>query len=140
MRQNLEIYLAGGMTGLSLSEQCEWRDYIKKILEDINPHCFCINPIDYYSEFDIVPKYDSDREVMEYDLYRLENSDLVIVNFNSPKSLGTMAELGFAKARKIKVLGLNESAVSLHPWQRDICEKIFYDIDELISYVIGYYF
>ena len=99
------------------------------------------NPNDYYSFYDNAPRYSTMREVMEFDLNKVRNSDLIIVNFNDLKSLGTMAELAIAYEHRIPVLGLctEESYSMLHPWQKEMSNRIFGDIDELIEYVIEYY-
>ena len=134
------VYLAGGMTGLSFEESNEWRVYIKDKLGTHydNFGVECVNPQDYYNLFDDTA-YDSEREVMEFDLHKLRGSDLVIVNFNSVYSLGTMAEIAIAYELKIPIIGLNENNNELHPWQKEMCNKIFTDIDELIEYVDFYY-
>lgn len=51
---------------------------------------------------------------MEFDLNRVRNSDLIIVNFNDMYSLGIMAEIAIVYERKIPVIGLNETKQSLH--------------------------
>lgn len=77
---------------------------------------------------------------MEFDLYKVRNSNLIIVNFNSPASLGTMAELAIAYEKRIPVIGLCEGdAGTLHPWQTEMCTRIFTDMYELTAYVNDYY-
>ena len=81
------------------------------------------------------------REVMEFDFNKVRNSDLIIVNFNDLKSLDTMTELTIAYEHRIPVLGLctDENYSMLHPRQKEMSNRIFGDIDELINYVIEYY-
>ena len=64
---------------------------------------------------------------------------MIIVDFANPKSLGTMAEIAIAYEHRIPVIGLNESGIELHPWQIEMCNKIFSDKNKLVNYVIDYY-
>ena len=76
---------------------------------------------------------------MRLDLYKLRNSDIVIVNFNDKWSLGTQSEIAIAYDRGIPVIGLNESGQELHQWQEEFCERIFIDIDEMLDYIQDFY-
>lgn len=144
--ETLNIYLAGGMQRFgkdNFDESNYWRVHIKQelITLDCGRQTRICNPNDYYSFYDNSPRYSTMREVMEFDLNKVRNSDLIIVNFNDLKSLGTMAELAIAYEHRIPVLGLctEESYSMLHPWQKEMSNRIFGDIDELIEYVIEYY-
>lgn len=144
--ETLNIYLAGGMQKFgkdNFDESNYWRVHIEQELMklDCGKQTRVCNPNDYYSFYDNTPRYSTMREVMEFDLNKVRNSDLIIVNFNDLKSLGTMAELAIAYEHRIPVLGLctEESYPMLHPWQKEMCNRIFGDIDELIDYVIEYY-
>ena len=136
-----QIYLAGGMTNFNtIEEQNSWRVELKKELEQY--HCDykvkCVNPVDYYNTFDSTT-YDSDLEVMQFDLHKVKTSDLIIINFNDMRSLGTQSELAIAYDRSIPVIGLNESGQQLHPWQYCMTSKIFTHKDDLLDYVKKYY-
>ena len=142
----ISIYLAGGMQKFGkkdFNESNYWRVHIEQELMklDCGRQTRICNPNDYYSFYDNSPRYSTMREVMEFDLNKVRNSDLIIVNFNDLKSLGTMAELAIAYEHRIPVLGLctEESYSMLHPWQKEMSNRIFGDIDELIEYVIEYY-
>lgn len=144
--ETLNIYLAGGMQKFGkkdFNESNYWRVHIEQELMklDCGRQTRICNPNDYYSFYDNAPRYSTMREVMEFDLNKVRNSDLIIVNFNDLKSLGTMAELAIAYEHRIPVIGLcsEENYPMLHPWQKEMCNRIFGDIDELINYVIEYY-
>ena len=144
--KTLNIYLAGGMQKFGkkdFNESNYWRVHIEQELMklDCGRQTRICNPNDYYSFYDNSPRYSTMREVMEFDLNKVRNSDLIIVNFNDLKSLGTMAELAIAYEHRIPVIGLcsEENYPMLHPWQKEMCNRIFGDIDELINYVIEYY-
>ena len=106
----ISIYLAGGMTGLSMSEQNAWRNQVKDVLEGyyFSDRVKCINPVDYYNTFDN-SLHDSDIQIMQFDLHKVRTSNLIIMNFNNMHSLGSMAELAIAYDRGIPVIGLNET-------------------------------
>lgn len=135
-----KIYLAGGMSNLSMEEQNTWRNKVRDDLEEYECMYWvkCINPVDYYNTFDSTT-YDSDLEVMNFDLHKVKTSDLIILNFNNMKSLGTMAELAIAWDRGIPIVGLNESRQQLHPWQYCMCHKIFNNMDDMLDYIKNYY-
>lgn len=141
--QNYFIYLSGGMQSFgkeNFNESNKWRKYCKIALgnceSDYRVKVF--NPNDYFNFYD-EPNYESEREVMNFDTHNLRKADLVIVNFNDPKSMGTMAELAIAYDRHIPIIGLNESGVKLHPWSECMCERIFDDMDEMLDYVEDFY-
>ena len=119
-----------------MQEQNNWRINVKNELE--SRMVKCINPVDYYNSFDSTT-YDSDLEVMNFDLHKVKNSDLVILNFNNMYSVGTMAELAIAYDRGIPVIGLNESEQQLHPWQYCMCSKVFNNMETMIAYIEKYY-
>lgn len=135
-----KIYLAGGMSNLNFTDQNNWRTEVKKQLEkyDCDYKVKCINPVDYYNTFDQTT-YDSDLEVMKFDLHKIKHSDLVIMNFNDMKSIGSNVELGVAYENNIPIIGLNETGETLHPWHYCICNKVFDDMDDMLIYIKQYY-
>lgn len=144
MREYLKIYLAGGMSKFGKEDfksADQWRVYCKAALENsIKPiRVSVINPNDYFNFKEEPPRYSSEREVMEFDLNKIRNTDLLIINFNDKYSLGTMAELAIAYERKIPVIGLNETGQKLHPWQYEMTNRVFDDMDEMLEYVEDFY-
>lgn len=138
-----KIYLCGGMSNLSQAEQSKWRwDVIKGIEDGDERYGYkyeldFFNPIVYYNlEED---NHKSEREPFEFDLFNLRNSDIVIVNFNSPQSIGTAMELAVAKEYKKPIIGLNENGYELHPWLIECCTRTCDTMDELIEHVINFY-
>ena len=139
--ENIKIYLSGGMAGLSYEEQTSWRNRFQNAIvfnrEPLKKPLFH-NPPEYYCPAS--PKeYRSEREVMEFDLYQLRRSDLVIVNFNVPQSIGTAMELAIAKEHHIPVIGLNEKANQLHPWLTECCTRICDTFVELVDHTVNFY-
>lgn len=137
--ENFDVYTAGGMSNLSYEEQVMWRKHVKERLES----CECdykvkvCNPVDYYNFS--VKLHETESEVMEFDLHKVRTSNLIIVNFNAPQSLGTMAEIAIAYEYRIPVIGLNEKGLELHPWQVEMCARIFDDMGEMLDYVESFY-
>lgn len=139
--ETVKIYLSGGMGALSFEEQSKWR---KQVIDAIKFNYECekkpvfFNPVDYYNFTEV--RYRSEREVMEFDLNALRNSDLVIVNFNDPKSLGTCAELAIAKELHIPVIGINKNnEQELHPWLVEFTTRMCYSIKEAVEHTVEFY-
>lgn len=133
-----KIYLSGGMTGLDRDAYVKWRTRFKKavtITYDKHPSFF--DPTLFYQPD--ANLHISEREVMDYELDQLRKSDLVVVNFNSPQSIGTAMELAIARERKIPVIGLNETGNPLHPWLSECCIRVCASFRELVEYVVEYY-
>jgi len=122
-------------------EANEWRIDLKGEIEQISGgKVKCCNPNDHFNFLDDTT-YESQREIMEYDLYKVRNSNLLIVNFNDPSSIGTACEMAIAYDKKIPIIGLCESVKieKLHPWLKCFCNRIFTDREELILYVLKQY-
>ena len=130
-----KIYLSGGMASISKDESNLWRRYIE---DELKYEAEIFNPVWYYN-YENPYDFDNDKEVMDFDLYNLRSSDLVIVNFNVPESIGTAQELALAYEWHKPILGLNEKSLDIHPWLKVNCVKMFIDKDELIQYVKCYY-
>lgn len=149
MVQEMKIYMAGGMTGFSLEEQMKWRNQITKAIKfgeyDLIKNPVFFSPPDYYSPTSIssdmseIQRKQYEHEAMEFELNQLRKSDLVIVNFTNPKSIGTAMELMLAKEYRIPIVGLNKDGTELHPWLIECCTKIFENMRELVDYVVQFY-
>ena len=139
--ETCRIYLSGGMGSLNLEEQSKWRKQVINAILFGDYHWekkpIFFNPVDYYNFTDV--RYKSEREVVEFDLNALRHSDLVIVNFNDPKSLGTCAELAIAYEMRIPIIGINKDKVELHPWLVEFTTRMCDDIREAVSHVVDFY-
>ena len=143
MSNKLKIFLSGGMTGLTEEEASYWRTEFK--LENVregNDFIF-IDPTYLYE-----PSNNTDqayeKEAMEYDLYWVKRSDLIIVNFNSLSSIGTAQEIMLAYTLNKPIIGMIEEDKynQLHPWYKEECMKIFTykpeELEETINEIIKY--
>lgn len=139
--ETVRIYLSGGMGNLSFEEQSKWRQMVMGAIRfgDYNyeKKVVFFNPVDYYNFEEKNQK--TEREVVEFDLNALRNSNLVIVNFNDPTSLGTCAELAIAYEMKIPVIGINKDSNELHPWLECFCNRMCDSIAEAVEYVVDFY-
>lgn len=138
--ETIKIYLSGSMSGVSLEEQSKWRH---KVMDAIN-HQYehekktsFFNPVAYYNPKD--KQYKSEKEVMEFDLYNLRSSDLVIVNFNNIWSIGTAMELMLAKEMHIPVIGWNSSGEELHPWLSECTTRLCDNLRDTVEHVVNFY-
>lgn len=141
--KDYNIYLSGGMQKFgkdNFEEGNKWRKYCKNTLEtyECDYKVKVCNPNDLFN-FRDEPQYETEREVMNFDMYKLRLSDLVIVNFNDKWSLGTMSEIAIAYDRGIPVIALNEGGQDLHPWQQCMAERIFDNIDKMLDYIKDFY-
>lgn len=139
--ETVKIYLSGGMGNLSFEEQSKWRKQVINAISFGDYHWekkpIFFNPVDHYNFIDI--RYRTEREVMEFDLNALRHSDLVVVNFNDPKSIGTAMELMLAKELHIPVIGWNPSKETLHPWLAECTTRLCDDLRETVEHVVDFY-
>ncbi len=144
MSKIYNIYTCGGMGKFgkeNFNKGNTWRVYCKNTLENCESNYVIkvVNPNDFFNFIDEPPQYKSQLEVMNLDLNKLRQSDLVIVNFNDKWSLGTQSEIAIAYDRRIPVIGLDVENQTLHPWQICMCERIFNDINEMLDYIQNFY-
>ena len=134
------VYLSGGMGGLTYTEQLSWRNkFISGVLCKLGTDSGVgfFNPPLYYSPSKSLHK--SEREVMEYDLGVLRKSDVVVVNFNIPESIGTAMEVAVARELKIPIIGVNALNKQLHPWLSESCMRMCETFDEAEEYLVDYF-
>lgn len=136
-----KIYLAGAMGYFGkdrFNEGNDWRVHIKRELESADSiyKVICDNPNDYYNFLN--KEYDSELEIQKFDLDKVRQANLIIVNFNA-YSTGTSKELAVANEYGKHVIGLNENGLELHPWDVNDCIRIFDDMDELLDHVKKFY-
>ena len=137
--ERVKFYMAGGMGGLTIEQQMEWRNNIEDRINQAAPHSptYFFQPPYYYQ-----PDGDyhrSELEAMRFDLDRLRHSDIMIVNFNVPSSLGTMYEIAVAHENRIPIIGLNENSAKIHPWALVSCTRICESREELVNHIVNFY-
>lgn len=136
------IYLSGGMTKFgkeNFSEANAWRIQAEDILQRMCPSVKCFNPNNLFNFNDAIDATINEKQIMDIDLYYLSKSTHVLVNFNDPNSLGTMAELAIAYKYKIPIIGISCNPEKLHPWQRSMCSAIKSSVWDACTYLNEYY-
>lgn len=136
------IYLAGKMSNLSVEEMTLWRNEFKfkfkdrYLNEDISNPFNIVSPTDFYSFEE--KKHKTEREIMDYDLFIVKHSALVVVNLDYPNSLGTAIELYEAnKHCGIPVIGFGTTIN--HSWIEECLNVKFETMDEAIKYILEFY-
>jgi hypothetical protein len=136
------IYLAGKMSGLSVEEMCRWRNEFKLKFknhckqEGIHNPFNIVSPTDFYSFEE--KKHKTEKEVMDYDLWLIKNSTLIVVNLDYPNSLGTAIELYEGnKHCGIPVIGFGTT--ENHPWIEECVSVKFNTMNEVINYIFEFY-
>ena len=139
--ETIKIYLSGAMSLVSFEEQTKWRkqfsDEIKFGDYDYEKKVSFFDPTQYYNFEE--NRHKTEHEIMEFDLNALRRSDLIVVNFNNPNSIGTAMELMLAKELNIPIIGLNKDKQRLHRWLECCCTRICDDMRELVEYVVEFY-
>ena len=138
--ETIKIYLSGGMSALNLEEQSKWRQQIINAIKfnyDYEKNPVFFNPVNYYNFEEV--RHRSEREIMEFDLNALRNSNLVVVNFNDPKSIGTAMELMLAKERNIPVIGYGVNGQTIHPWLLECCTRVCDSLKETVEHIVDFY-
>ena len=110
-------------------ESNEWRlDIKRRVEENSNNKVKCCNPNDHFNFLDDYG-YKTQREIMNFELHKIRNSNALIVNFNDPKSIGSACEMAVASENRIPIIGLCENGEEniIHPWLKEFCERIFTD-------------
>lgn len=136
-----KIYLAGAMSCFG-KEQFEggneWRSLVKRELENVESRykVICDNPNDYYNF--LRKEYETELEVQDFDLEKVRNANLIIVNFNA-QSTGTSKELSVARENRVPIIGLNENKIELHPWDINDCRRIFFNMTDMLEHVKKFY-
>ena len=142
--RELKIYLAGKMGGLDFESMNQWRKRIKNILNFIAEYrdyrLNVVNPVDFYN-FESV-RYQSDREVKEYDLAHVLSSDIIIVNLEGlATSDGTKYELHDARKANIPVIAFGEYKLyeELHSWTKDNITRVEKNMEDVVEYIKDFY-
>lgn len=146
MKNNkLTIYLGGKMSGLSKDGYTRWRNELADALYDesilVGSNIQVINPATYF-DFDNMDRH-LEKEVMQFDLNMVRQSDIVITNVDDvSSSIGTAIELYEANRLNIPVIAYTYSGVvndSIHPWIQECLSTVQMCKQELIDYVRDFY-
>lgn len=141
----LKIYEAGKMTGLSFDEMNNWRQDLKTQLllagEVSGYKLQVINPVDYFNFEE--KRYQSEKEVMEYDLDHVITSNVIVVNLDGLNSSdGTKIELHDAMYHnRIPVIAFGDNKLyeNLHQWIKENITRVEETIEDVVRYIQEFY-
>lgn len=133
------------MKGLSFDEMNTWRQNLKTQLllaaEISGCKILVINPVDYFNFEE--KKYQSEAEVMEYDLSHVITSDVIVVNLDGlSTSDGTKIELHDAKYHnKIPVIAFGDRKLyeDIHPWIKENITRVEENMEDVVRYIQEFY-
>lgn len=139
--KELTIYLAGAMSNLKKSEYNGWRIKLSNELKRVsNAKLNIINPADYF-EFNDCKHLQ--KEIMQFDLNMVRQSDIVIVNtVGIDNSIGTAIEVYEAHKLNIPVIAFTENGIihtNMHPWINECISTREMDFYDVIRYVEDFY-
>lgn len=142
--KELTVYLIGKMSGLTFEEMNTWRKNVtydlrvKAGIADVKVNI--INPVSYFSFEE--KQYQSELEVMKFDLSKVKSSDIVIVNMDGLNtSIGSCIECYEAYKNEIPVLafGKDELFKNLHPWIQNCITRHDSSYIETNKYILDFY-
>lgn len=136
MNNRPTVYLAGKMSGILPEIANKWRLEAVELLKE---NFKIINPCDYYN-FEMDRSTYTDLEVKKFDLWAVENSDIILVNFDFPDSIGTAIELHMAYEIWDKpVIAYGGLHVEVHPWMKLSVTKWCNTLEDAIDHINKYY-
>lgn len=151
MSKEIKIYTCGRMKGTTYEEQMIWRKNIERLIysrfsnsDKVNTlRLSFVHPPNYYRYEEDYQK--SEREIMEWELNQVRNSDILIVNTDGiEESVGSHFEMGVAWAmnhfgnKPISVIGINENNTELHPWIKESFLRVEDSLGDAADYIVDY--
>lgn len=146
-----KIYLCGAMQVYeNRSEEAKiWRDKVKEYFSEYCLDFECISPTDFYEYGSDYRK--SEREVMRFDLRKVKESDIVLVNLKDIRqSIGSCDEIFYAYILGKPIIGFLEDNITedsiikyVHEWKYEQIDRIETSKDALeraCDYIKNYYF
>ena len=129
------------MTGLTREEMTGWRDKIKECAKFYDMKVY--SPTDFFmGDYRF---YNEDKESFVYDTNLVRKSDVLIVNMNAPKSIGTAQEvmLAYEYNKPIIMIASRYKWGEVNPWFKHEATTVFFyedydDEDDLWDDVIDY--
>lgn len=145
---NKIIYLAGAMSCYYNTDKHnypkQWRENVKELVKEFYDGITVISPTDYYEIGENYHK--SESEIMRFDLRKIRESDVVLVNLKDlHTSLGTSDEIFYAFISGKPVIGFIEDETKykdIHTWKIEQIDRIETGKDAIknsLSYIYKYY-
>lgn len=144
------IYLIGAMKvyGSKSEEAKEWRNKVKEYFSEYSLNFECVCPTDYYEYGCNYHK--SDREVMRFDLRKVRESDIMLVNLKDIRqSIGSCDEIFYAYMLGKPIVGFVEENIKgdelvdyVHEWKYEQIDRIETGenaLEKACEYIKNYY-
>lgn len=126
------IYLIGAMQtyGNKSEEAKTWRNKVKEYFSKYCLDFECVSPTDYYEYGGDYRK--SEREVMRFDLRKVRESDIMLVNLRDiRRSIGSSDEIFYAYMLGKSIIGFIEEDLTddklvdyVHEWKYEQIDRI----------------
>lgn len=133
------IYLCGAMGCYDNPDDYKrWRtEFFEREFKNVyDGHASVFDPTEFYSYENKLHK--SESEIMEYELYHIRKSDLIVVNLDRIcESVGSIMEIATAKCSSIPIVAFG-NADGVHPWILECIMRLEDDMDSLIQYIDKY--
>jgi nucleoside 2-deoxyribosyltransferase len=142
----LSVYLAGPISGLSYDDATGWRDEVQNAtlwdgeIEFHDPMRGKGSPGDFSEPLPVVsePMGCRPKEILTRDLFDIDCCDVVLANLSlCPRvSIGTMVELGYAKAQgKVIIVVVPEGSVYEHPFVTELANVVYRTLEDAVDYL-----
>lgn len=143
--KTLKIYLAGKMNGFTYEQMNNWRISLTNRLniaaQNAGYKLIIINPVMYYNFEE--KKYQSEKEVEDFDIFHATTSDIVIVNLHGlTTSDGSKYEIHDCNYHnKIPVIAFGERKLyeDLHPWTKNDITRVEENTQDVVTYIKDFY-
>ncbi len=135
--RKFKCYLAGALSGLTTEQANTWRLKASQLLYETGYPIMVVNPVNFYN-FDVDPTTYTEREVMDFDLYQVRDSDLILVNLDFPNSIGTAIEMFYAHDI-LKIPVVSFGTMQNHPWIQCCVNKHCETLEEAVEYIQDFY-
>lgn len=133
-----KIYLCGAMGCYDNPEEYMfWRRKIVSIYRDVAD---VFDQSEFYNYEHRMHK--TEKEVMEYELYHLIRSDLIILNLDRVhESVGSIMEIAIANDHNIPIIafGAEDKMENLHPWIKECIFRHENNMPDVITYINKYF-
>lgn len=132
----MKVYLSGASKYLE-DEGAGWRKDCEELVEQLDWDIDVINPNTFFNYSTMKP--DTEKQCMTCLLHHVKKSDVILCNLDyTISSVGTGMELGMAHALGIPVIGFGKG-IEVYSWAEEMCDCVFDDVGEALSYIYCYY-
>lgn len=139
------VYLSGRMSGVPHDEMMYSRNkvasYLEFLIKNMDADWKVVNPAYFYNYKNNAHK--SDKEIMQFELNLVRNSDVVLVNIEDINaSIGSCIEVYEAYKNDIPIVayGEDEDWYVTHPWIKECISRRERTYYEACEYIADFYF